>query len=167
MTPEGAMRDSQIRFISQLGYRTPNVDNGWYGALMFQPRMIGVVVTIGVGVASPWVFLTLSSVLWWSTIVPKWNVFDAIYNGLVLRRRGLPPVPPAPAPRQFAQSMAATAAFVTGVALLEHAMMTAWLVEALFAVGVIAAVFKDFCGAAVVYTRIMRARRREISPLPC
>jgi hypothetical protein len=167
MTEEDAMRDSQIRFMCQLGYRAPRVDNGWYGALMFQPRMIGVVVAIGTALANPWVFLALSSVLWWSTIVPQRNVFDAIYNRLVLRARGLAPVPPAPAPRRFAQAMAATAACVTAAALLEHALVAAWLVEALFALGVVAAVFRDFCGAAVVYTRVTRALRRELSPLPC
>jgi hypothetical protein len=167
MTKEDAMRDSQIRFMCQLGYRAPSVDNGWYGALMFQPRAIGVVVAIGATMANPWLFLALSSVLWWSTIVPQRNVFDAIYNRLVLRARGLAPVPPAPAPRRFAQSMAATAVFVTGAALLEHATVTAAFVEVLIAIGVVAAVFRDFCGAAVVYTRVTRALRRDPAPLPC
>jgi len=167
MTEEDAMRDSQIRFMCQLGYRAPHVDNGWYDALIFQPRMIGVVLATGTVLANPWVFLALSSILWWSTIVPQRNVFDAIYNRLVLRARGLAPVPPAPAPRRFAQAMAATAAFVTAAALLEDAFVTAWFVEALFALGVVAAVFRDFCGAAVIYTRVKRALRRELSPLPC
>jgi hypothetical protein len=167
MTEEDAMRDSQIRFICQLGYPIQSFDNSWYGALMFQPRVIGIVVAIGAALANPWVFLLLASVLWWSTIVPQRNVFDAIYNRLVLRARGVEPVPPAPAPRRFAQAMAATAAGVTAAALLQHAMVTAWFVEALFAIGVVAAVFRDFCGAAVVYTRVKRALRRELSPLPC
>jgi len=167
MTEEDAMRNSQIHFMCQLGYPAPHVDNGWYGALMFQPRMIGVVVALGAVTANPWLFLALSSVLWWSTIVPRRNVFDAIYNHLVLRARGLAPVPPAPAPRRFAQAMAATAAGLTAAALLEHALVTAWFVEALFAIGVVAAVFRDFCGAAVIYTRATRALRRDLSPLPC
>jgi hypothetical protein len=50
---------------------------------------------------SAWLFLALSAVLWWGTIVPRRNLFDAAYNCLAYSR-GLARTPVAPAPRRFA-----------------------------------------------------------------
>ena len=62
----------------------------------------------------------------------------------------------APAPRRFAQAMAGTFALIVGLALLEGATVIAWTVEGLFAAGVTAAVFGDFCGPAQLYGRLRR-----------
>ena len=44
-----------------------------YSALMFQPRIIGGLVALGIVLQTPWLFLALSAVLWWSALVPTLN----------------------------------------------------------------------------------------------
>ncbi len=158
------MRDSQIRFIRQQGVTTPNPDRNLYQALMLQPRIIGCLTVVGVVWQNPWLFLTLSAVLFWGTLVPTRNLFDAIYNYLVALPRGLPRLAVAPAPRRFAQGLAATVALAIGAALVGEAMAMAWILEALFAIGVVAAVFRDFCGAAQLYVTLEGVIRGRTSP---
>jgi Domain of unknown function (DUF4395) len=148
------MRDSQLRFLRQLGVTTPNPDRTVYEALMFQPRIIGSLTLVGVLLQNPWLFLTLSAVLWWATLVPRQNLFDATYNAVVALPRGRPRLGVSLAPRRFAQSMAATVAMLIGVALVKEAVGAAWILEALLAAGVMAAIFGDFCGAAQLYTHL-------------
>ena len=118
---------------------------------MFQPRIIGCLVVVGVLSQSPWLFVALSAVLWWSTIVSTHNPCDAIYNHVVAYPRGLSPLGVAPAPRRFAQGMAATFALAIGAALLVGAGVTARVLEALLVGAVMAVVFRDFCGPANLY----------------
>lgn len=158
------MRDSELRFIRQQGVTTPDPDRNLYQALMLQPRIVGTVALVGVVLQSPWPFLVLSAALWWSTLVPAHSLFDAIYNVAVARPRSLPRLGAAPAPRRFAQAMAALFALVIAVALIEDARVTAGIFEVLFAAGVIAAVFRDFCGAAQLYTTLTRMFQRRSSP---
>ena len=64
------MRPSKVDFIRQQGFTTESCQNGLYSALMFQPRVIAGVVISSVVLQSPWLFLALSTVLWWSALVP-------------------------------------------------------------------------------------------------
>ena len=121
------MRESRVRFIRQQGVTTPNVDDNLYSALMLQPRIIGVIVVLGIAVQRPLLFLILSAVLLWSALVPSRNPFDAIYSYLVARPRGLAPLDVAPAPRRFAMGMAGTVALTIGIALAVGASHTAWV----------------------------------------
>jgi uncharacterized protein DUF4395 len=163
LTKEVAMRDSQVRFIRQQGISTPDPDRHLYEALMLQPRIIGGLTVVGVLLQNPWLFLTLSAVLWWGTFVPTRNLFDAIYNHLVALRRGLPRLGVALPPRRFAQGMAATVALVIGAALLRQMIAIAWIAEGVFAAGVMAAVFRDFCGAAQLYIALREGVHRRSS----
>ena len=151
------MRESRVRFIRQLGVTTPNVDDDLYSGLMLQPRIIAIVVAIGIAVQRPLLFLALSAVLLWSALVPSRNPFDAAYNSLVARPRGLAPLDVAPAPRRFAMGMAGTVALTIGIALAVGASITAWVFEGLFAVAVIQVVFGDICGAANLYHLLRRS----------
>lgn len=151
------MRDSQLRFIRQQGVTTPNPDRQLYTALMFQPRMIGAVAVVGILGQSTWLFLILSAVLWWGALIPSRNLFDALYNQLVARPRGLPRLAAALPPRRFAQGMAGTFTLLIGAALLVQAIFAAWILEALLAVGLSATVFGDFCGPAHLYMTLRRA----------
>ena len=153
------MRDSQNRFIHQLGFTGTEFPDSFYSALMFQPRVVFVAVTLGLLLQSARVFLALSAALWLSTCFPLLNPFDAVYNHLVAFPRGLWPLSRPPAPRRFAQSMAGSVALVIGVALLMNATAAAWVFEALFVVASMAVVFKDSCTAADVYHRLRRLRR--------
>ena len=125
------MRQSQFRFILQQGFEATNASEGLYAALMVQPRIVGGLVALGVLFHSAWVFLVLSAVLWWSTLVPAQNPFDAIANHFVARPRGIPPLGIAPGPRRFAQGMSATVTLAIGAALLVGAERTVWLLEGL------------------------------------
>ena len=158
------MRESRIQFIRQQGFESP-MTNDFYSALMLQPRMIAVIVAFGIVVQSPLLFLVLSGVLIWSALVPTRNPFDAIYNHLVARPRGLPPLGAAPAPRRFAMSMAGTVALTIGITLLAGAAITAWVFEGLFTVALIQVVVGDVCGAANLYHVLRRSlMARSIGP---
>ena len=124
------MRKSQVRFIRQQGYLGEKFPDGFYTALMLQPRVVGCVAAVGVLLQSPWLFLALSAVLWWSALVTAWNPFDAIYNHVVAYRRGLPPLGAALSPRRFAAGEAGTVALAVGLTLVAGATTPAWIVEA-------------------------------------
>jgi hypothetical protein len=118
------MRESEIQFIRQMGFIHIHPDHRLYEALMFQPRTIAAVVALGIVLQNAWRFVALSGILWLSTIAPRRNLFDAAYNHLVARLRGVPRVPVAPAPRRFAQAMAATVSLTIAIAGLSGATMT-------------------------------------------
>lgn len=149
------MSEAQVNFIKQQGFegasaRTCDVQ---YPALMFQPRVIGVLVLAGVLLQAPMLFLTLSAVLWWSALVPRLNPFDRLYNSLVAARKGLPAltVSVAPGPRRFAQGMAATFMLLIGVSLLVGWETLAWVLEALLLVAISALIFGAFCLGSYVF----------------
>src|SRR5687767_7959813 len=102
--------ESRLNFVKQQGFKDASAGSCdlQYPALMFQPRVVGVLVLAGVLLQASTLFLTLSAVLWWSALVPRLNPFDSLYNSLVAARKGLAPLTAAPGPRRFAQGMAAT-----------------------------------------------------------
>lgn len=156
------MRDSQIRFIRSLGVEGTQLPDSLYSALMLQPRIVGVVVALGVLLQSSWVFLALSAALWCGTVFPSLNLFDAIYHHIVARRRGLPPLDFAMAPRRFAQGMAGSVAMVIAVALFTQTTIVAWTFEGLFVVASMAVVFRDSCAGADLYHALRRTMRRHV-----
>ena len=150
------MRNSKIQFIRSLGYLDPEPDDRLYSALMLQPRMVGVVTLIGVLLQASWVFLALSAALGWSALIPSRSLFDAIYNQVIARPRGLLPLAAAPAPRRFAGGLAALVTLAVGVALLSDAWILAWVLEALIAVAVAGVVFGRSCAGAELYLALCR-----------
>jgi hypothetical protein len=86
------MSDAHFNFVKQQGFEkaSPRTCDLQYPALMFQPRVIGVLVLAGVLLQSSLVFLTLSAVLWWSALMPRLNPFDRLYIRLVAVRKSLP-----------------------------------------------------------------------------
>ena len=79
------MSESEINFVKQQGLEdtSPLTCDFQYPALMFQPRVIGVLVLAGVLFQAAPLFLALSAVLWWNTLVPGLNPFDGLYNTLI------------------------------------------------------------------------------------
>ena len=148
------MRESEIRFIRQQGFTNVHPDHRLYVALMAQPRTIAGVLALGIVLQNAWLFLALSAGVWWGTVVPTRNLFDAAYN-LVASRRGLPRLGVAPAPRRFAQAMAGTISLTIAAALFAGATRTAWFFEALFAIASTAVVVGRVCAAANLYNRLM------------
>ncbi len=79
-----------------------------FAGLNFQPRILGVLVLLGILVQVPAYFFALSALLWWNALLPKWNPFEVFYNGAFAPPQREPPLAPAPPPRRFEQAMAAT-----------------------------------------------------------
>ena len=147
------MSEAQVNFIKQQGFEGASACtcDVQYPALMFQPRLIGVLVLAGVLLQSAPLFLTLSAVLWWNALMPRLNPFDRLYNRLVASRKGLPPLTAAPAPRRFSQGMAATFMLLIGVSLRAGWYTLAWVFEALLLVALGALIFGAFCLGSFVF----------------
>src|SRR5262245_7015846 len=151
--PEAGASDAQINFVKQQGFRDASARTCayQYPALMFQPRVIGVLVLVGVLLQAAPLFLALSAVLWWNALVPGLNPFDKLYNGLVAARKGLPALTAAPRPRRFAQGMAAAFTLLIGVSLRAGWRPLAWVLEALLLLALGALIFGGFCLGSYVF----------------
>lgn len=119
--------------------------------LYFQPRIAGSLVLVAIVLRSPIFLLVLSAVLWWNVLFPEWNPFEIVYNRVVAIPKGRPPLIPAPAPRRFAQGMAASFMLLAAIALPAGWVMTAWVLEAFLLIAFAALLFGKFCLGAYVY----------------
>jgi len=128
-----------------------------FAALSFQPRVLGVLVLLGIVLQLPAYFFVLAAILWWNVLIPKWNLFELFYNGAIAAPRGKPVMGPAPAPRRFAQGMAATLFTVAGWALLQGWMVTAWVAEGLIVVAMVSLLFGKFCLGSYIF-HLIRGR---------
>lgn len=140
------MPDSRVNFVHQQGFRDAGARECplRYPALMFQPRVALPLVVLGVVLQSAWYWTALGLVLLWSAVLPRWNPFDAIWNALFAgdeRRR----LPPAPAPRRFAQGLAGTLALGVAGSLEAGWSTPAWAVQIFLVLAVSALVFGRFC----------------------
>ncbi len=144
---------AQLNFVEQQGFRDAGADAcpHLYPALMFQPKLIGVLVLVGLLLQSWLYFLVLSAILWWNVLLPSMNPFDALYLRLVALPRGLPRPAAAPAPRRFAQGMAATFMLATSISLLLGWTEVAWTVEGLLVAALAALIFGKFCLGSYVF----------------
>ena len=145
------MRPSNVDIIRQQGFTTEGCQDGLYSALMFQPRVIAGVVISGVVFQSPWLFLALATVLWWSALVPSHNPFDAFFNHVMADPKRLAAMPAAPPPRRFSQAVAAAFAMSIAMTLFTGASYAAWLIEGVFVAGSISVVVRRICLPAYVY----------------
>jgi hypothetical protein len=154
------MSEAQVNFVKQQGFKDASARtcDFQYPALMFQPRVIGVLVLAGVLLQASTLFLTLSAVLWWSALMPRLNPFDRLYNRLVAARKGLPPLTAAPSPRRFAQGVAATFMVLIGVSLLASWDTLAWVLEAFLLVALSALIFGGYCLGSHVF-HLLRGNR--------
>jgi Domain of unknown function (DUF4395) len=152
MISEVDVSEARTNFIKQQGFeassRTCDLQ---YPALMFQPRVIGVLVLAGVLLQSSPLFLMLSALLWWSVLLPTLNPFDRLYNSFVAVPKGLPVLTVVPGPRRFAQGMAATFMLLIGVSLLAGWSTLAWVLEAMLLVALGALIFGAFCLGSFVF----------------
>jgi hypothetical protein len=145
------MSQAQVNFVRQQGFgdASARTCDRQYPGLMFQPRAIGVIALVGVLLQAPWLFLGLSAVLGWNVAVPALNPFDRLYDALVGARKGLPPLPAAPAPRRFAQGVAATFTLIIGVSLLGVGVWRGCSGVPALALG--ALIFGRFCLGSYLY----------------
>lgn len=137
---------SEANFVRQQGFREAEPEAcARYPALMWQPRVIGALVVVGLVLQSGPYFVALGALLWWNALLPRLNPFDALYNGLVAQRRGRPRLGAAPAPRRFAQAMAGSFMLAIGGALVAGWSTLAWAVEGALVVALAALIFGRFC----------------------
>ena len=122
-----------------------------FAGLYFQPRLVGLLVVAAIVLQSPIFFFVLSAILWWNVAFPKWNPFEMFYNRVIAAPRGKPLLAPAPAPRAFAQGMAAAFMLLAGAALLGGWMIVAWILEAVLVIAFASLLFGKFCLGAYVY----------------
>ena len=155
---------SKVDFIREQGFTTEGCHDGLYAALMFQPRVITGVVISGVVLQSPWLFLALSTVLWWGALIPSHNPFDAFFNHVMADPMRLAAMPAAPPPRRFSQAVAATLAMSIAMTLFTGASHAAWLIEGVFVAASMSVVVRRFCLPAYVYHLLWS--RTPASPCP-
>jgi len=122
-----------------------------YPALMWQPRVTAAAVVVAIAFQSWELFSVLAVVLLWNVTVPRFSICDALYNRLVAGPRGRPRLGPAPAPRRFAQALAAS--FMTGAAISIVAGWTiaAWVLQGFVVVALGALLLGRFCMGSYVY----------------
>jgi len=144
---------SRRNFILQQGLPPPTSEECpvRFSALMFQPRVVGLLVVTGVLLQSPGLFLVLSAVLWWNVVFPRWNPFDAFYNRTLGARPGAAQLSAAPPPRRFAQGIAGSFALGIGGSLLAGWGLAAYVLEALMLAALAALTFGRFCLGSTVY----------------
>ncbi|HVB35166.1 MAG TPA: DUF4395 family protein [Patescibacteria group bacterium] len=152
---------SQIvrNFMKQQGFpdeAIPTCDMHFAG-LYFQPRIVGTLLLVAIILASPVLFLVLSGALWWNVLVPALNPFELIYNRLIAVPRGKTVLTPSPAPRRFAQAMAAAMMLIVALALLQGWVVTAWVFEAFLVAAFSLLLFGRFCLGAYIY-HLLRGR---------
>jgi hypothetical protein len=135
-------------------------------ALLFQPRIVGVILVAGAISRSAVVFAFLAALLWWCALLPRLNPFDAVYNLTLGSRPNAPKLGPAPTPRRFAQGMAATFATAIAAAIAWELRITAWVLEALFLVAVAALAIGRFCLGSFVYHLVRGRVRFAVDTLP-
>ena len=139
-------------FVRQQGFAdAPQTCTSRYPALMWQPRVLGILVLIGLVLQSAPYFLTLSALLWWNALLPQLNPFDALYNRLVARPKGLLELGPAPGPRRFSQGMAGTFMLAIGLLLLFGKDTLAWVIEVVLVAALAALVFGRFCAGSYLF----------------
>jgi Domain of unknown function (DUF4395) len=134
-------------FILQQGFSEPaeQTCGRQFSALQFQPRVIFVLVVIAMLLQSAVPFLALAAILLWNALLPRWNLFDAIYNATLGSRPGVIKLQPAPAPRRFSQFLAAIFMMGAGFGLMLNWKMTAYVFQALILVALALLVFGTFC----------------------
>ncbi len=159
MESSATVSNVKRNFILQQGFPEPPSAScsSQYSALLFQPRLVGLVVLLGVILQAPQVFLALAGLLWWSAVFPRRNPFDALYNWSRSHRPGRVALSPAPGPRRFAAGMAGTLTLTIGILLLRGWNLTAVVLQGILIAAVAAMVFGGFCLGSFIF-HLLRGR---------
>jgi Domain of unknown function (DUF4395) len=157
--PRSADPGLQRNFILQQGFSEPAAASCplQYRSLLFQPRVVGLVVLVAVVLQEPWIFLALGVVLWWNALIPQMNPFDAVYNRTLALRPGGMAVGRAPAPRRFAQGMAGTVALAIGISLARGWTVAAVALQGLLIAALAALTLGGFCLGSFLF-HLLRGR---------
>jgi hypothetical protein len=159
---------AQLNFVRQQGFKDSSAAtcDFEYPALMWQPRLMGALVLVGLILQAPMLFLALSAVLWWNVALPQLNPFDLLYNRLVADPRGRPRAAPAPGPRRFSQAMAGSFMLGIGLSLLMGWRMAALVLEAFLVIALGALLLGTFCLGSYLFLLITGQARLANATLP-
>jgi Domain of unknown function (DUF4395) len=159
---------AKLNFVLQQGVTTVSAEGCElrYSALMFQPRLIGITVLIAVVLQSWPLFLAFSILLWWNALLPKCNPFDFYYNHFIASPRGLHQLDQAPAPRRFAQGMAATFMLGITLSLMSGCRWSAWILEGFLVLALALLNFGKFCLGSYIFHLLMGNMRFANKTLP-
>ena len=146
-------RSAVMNFMKQQGFAPEAPDRAAqrFRGLQFQPTIVGSMMLMAIVTQSAAMFLIFSAILWLNVVAPAANPFENVYNRLVARPRGRPPLTKAPGPRRFAQGMAATFMLAAGLTLLAGWSTLSYVFQGLLAVAFAALLFGKFCLGAYVY----------------
>lgn len=158
---------ANLNFVRSQGFETnvPSCEYQ-YPALMWQPRVIGILTLLGLLLESGWYFIALGALLWWNVLLPRLNPFDAIYDHFILKRKGHAAIGPAPAPRRFSQAAAGTFMLAIGLSLLKGQPQLAWTFEVILLIFIALLVFGRFCAASYLYHHLVGKRAFANKTLP-
>src|SRR5256886_6586349 len=140
-------RSAVMNFMKQQGFTQEPPDRAAlrFKGLQFQPMVVGSLMLAAILTQSPAIFLLVSALLWLNVLVPAANPFEQVYNRLVARPRGRPPLTPAPGPRRLAQGMAAVFMLTAGLTLLQGSTTASYPFQGLIVVAVAALLLRKFC----------------------
>lgn len=132
-------------------------------ALLYQPRLIGLVLLPGLYFQKAAPFVVLAILLWWSAAMPRLNPFEALYH---LRHPDQAPVPTARPPRRFAQAVAALFASMIAVGIVQAWWRIVYGLEAFFSLAVAALAFTRLCFGSFLYYLARGQVRFAVQTLP-
>jgi hypothetical protein len=143
---------SRLNFIRQQGFRDaqPIACGAMFGALMWQPRVILVLVALGILFETGWYFIALAALLFWNALLARWSVFDAIHNRWLAKNDSFR-LPPAPAPRRTAQGIAGVLSLAIGIAMITGHPALAWFLQVVFLIALSLLAFGRFCLGSFMY----------------
>jgi hypothetical protein len=159
---------AEVNFVRQQGFTDApsEVCVYKYPALMWQPRVIGILVLAGL-VFQAWpYFLAMWALLWWNVALPRFNPFDAAYNHFVAKPKSLPRLGPAPSPRRFAQAIAGTFMLGIGLSLFFGWTTLAWVFEAFLLAALAGLIFGRFCLGSYLFLLFNAQARFANQTLP-
>ncbi|HKT12791.1 MAG TPA: DUF4395 family protein [Terriglobia bacterium] len=149
------------RFMAQQGFGDEESSRRlWhFQALQFQPASIAILVVVGIIFKLQTLFFLLAAVLVWNVVLPQLNLFERTYDWVVGAPMSRPKLEPAPAPRRFAQGMAATFMALIGLSLALGWIVAAYVFEAFLVVALVALIAGRFCMGSYIF-HILTGRRR-------
>jgi hypothetical protein len=147
------------RFMRQQGFQQEEAGKlrTHFRALLLQPSIVGPAMVIAIILQSRALFFILAAILVWNVAFPRWNPFERFYDWAIGRKKGRATLEPAPAPRRFAQGMAAAFMLAVGLALSFGGRTTAYVFEVFLVVAFTALLGGKFCLGAYVY-HLLRGR---------
>jgi hypothetical protein len=159
--PEAGRNVAKRNFILQLGFEdpAPAVVPLQYSALVFQPKVVLIVVVAGILFQSPTIFAILGGLLWWNALLPKLNPLNALYNRTIGSRPGAFRLGPSPAPRRCAETEAGAVALTIALLIQAGFSLAAYVVEGILLAAALAVLIASFCTGSLTY-HVLRGRWR-------